>query len=1049
MFHPSEGGPRGSGRRCWNVGAARIPMGVSCEVARWGRWSSHGQRRPGVAGAVGLAWLLAGCPCAFALNPALAVSQYAHTSWTIREGFTKGPIRAIAQTPDGYLWLGTDFGLMRFDGVRNVTWQPPPDQHLPSDLILSLLAARDGTLWIGTSKGLATWKDGTLVQYPELAGRFVGPLLEDREGSVWVSGRNATAGTLCQIHDRSARCSGEDSGLGYGALSLYEDSHANLWLGVWNGVWRWKPGRPEFHALPGELDGIQAFAEDHDGTLLIATRQGVRRGVERHAVSYLIPGGAGHFQTQGLLRDRERGLWIATSDRGLVHLHEGSRDEFAASDGLTGDRVHALFEDREGSIWVATSNGLDRFRDVVVSTMAIGQPASSAAVDSVLAARDGSVWIGATTGLNRWHQGRMTRYHEPALGLESLFEDDRGRLWVSTLTGAGYLEHDRFVYAPGPRAPGARAMVDDARGNVWIVNQMLGLIQVSSNGGIQQIPWSRLGHEDFGSALATDPSGAGVWLGFFQGGIAHVADGEIRASYAAANGLGEGSVNALRFDRDGTLWASTEGGLSRLKDGRFATLTRRNGLPCDGVHWTIEDDAGSVWLYMPCGLARIARPELEAWTADPMRTIHAVMLFDSSDGVMSRPLAGSYSPQVAKAADGTLWFATDNGVSVVDPRRLPLNRLPPPVHVERVIADRTTYATASGENRRVPLPPLIRDLEIDYTALSLVAPEKVMFRYRLEGWDRDWQDVGRRRQAFYTNLPPRNYRFRVIASNNHGVWNEAGAVLDFSVTPAYYQTTAFRASVVAGFLMLAAALVHLRQRQVARHFDIRLEARVNERTRIARDLHDTLLQSFQGLLMKFDAVTYVIPVRPAEAQRMLESAINQARQAVTEGRDAVQGLRVSTLVTDDLGQAIGMAAEALMAAEPGRPTPHFQIQVQGTQRALLPLIHDEVYRVACEAVRNALRHADAERIEVEIRYDRRQFRLRVRDDGKGLDPKVLATSGRPERCGLTGMQERAALAGGTLTFWSERDSGTEVELAIPANAAYAKARRERERLRAG
>jgi signal transduction histidine kinase/ligand-binding sensor domain-containing protein len=1011
-------------------------------------------RRRGLVtlGAVLAGILLTASPCAFALNPALDVSQYSHKAWTVREGFFKGVIYSIAQTPDGYLWLGTEFGLLRFDGVRAVPWQPPPDQHLPSTLILQLLAARDGTLWIGTSKGLASWKGGKLTQYAELAGRLIPSLLEDREGSVWAGTFGVPSGRLCAIRNGSVRCYGEDGSFGVGVFSLYEH-RGNLWAGAATGLWRWKPDPPKLYPMTGPSHGIPALIDGDNGALWIARPGGIRQLVDGKDEVYPLPA-AGQFNPTSLLRDREGGLWIGTG-QGLVHVHQGRTDVFASVDGLSGDGITSLFEDREGNIWAATRDGLDRFRDFAVTTLSFKQGLSGGFVGSVLTASDGSVWLGTGQGLDRWNNGQITIYRKrngrlparaaqqppvreiyddglPDNSIESLFEDDRGRIWVSTLHGNALLENGRFIPVGSAPTRVVRSIAEESAGNLWINDQDHGLYHLVGGRLVEQIPWTRLGHEDFASALVLDRARGGLWLGFFQGGVAYFKDGRIRASYAAAGGLGEGKVNDFRLDPDGTLWAATEGGLSRLKDGRVATLTSKNGLPCDGVYGVMEDDAHSFWLYMSCGLARVARSELVAWAADPNHTIQAAV-FDSSDGIRSRATGPSgFSPQVAKSPDGKLWFATDAGVSVVDPHHLPFNKLPPPVHIEQVIADRKTYA-ADGT---LPLPALVRDVEIDYTALSYVAPEKVRFRYKLEGHDSDWQDAGNRRQAFYTNLPPRNYRFRVAACNNSSVWNEAGAFLDFSVAPAYYQTTWFRLSCAAAFLALLAGLYQLRLRQVAQRFNVRMEERVNERTRIARDLHDTLLQSFQGVLMKFSAVSYLIPERP-DAQKTLEGVIAQARQAITEGRDAVQGLRSSTVITNDLARAITTLGNELAAEQTTDNPPDFRVHVEGASRDLAPLVRDEVYRIASEALRNAFRHAQAGRIEVEIRYDPRQLRLRVRDDGKGIDPKVLE-GGRTGHHGLPGMHERAKLVGGKLAVWSELDSGTEAELVIPAALAYAK-----------
>jgi signal transduction histidine kinase len=546
----------------------------------------------------------------------------------------------------------------------------------------------------------------------------------------------------------------------------------------------------------------------------------------------------------------------------------------------------------------------------------------------------------------------------------------------------------------------------------------------------------------------------GLWLGFFNGGIEYFRDGEVRASFGATDGLGEGRVSRFGFDQDGTVWAATEGGLSRLKNARAATLSSKNGLPCDAVHWAIRDNDHAFWLYMPCGLVRIARSELDAWAAaadrdkDTKPMVQATV-FDSSVGVTSRAgisrfdfghfRPGGYTPHVAKSSDGKLWFSSGDGVSVVDPHHLPFNPLRPPVHIEKITADRKVswqnlWGTAASNLR---LPALSRDLQIDYTALSLVAPEMVRFKYQLEGEDKDWQYADNRRQAFYTNLAPRHFRFHVIACNNSGVWNEAGAYIDFSIAPAYYQTRWFQASCVAGFLALLWGLHRYRLRQIARELNVRLEGRLAERARIARELHDTLLQSFQALLLKFHTVTYLLD-RPAEARKRLEGTIEEATQAMKEGRDAVQGMRSSTVVINDLARAITMVGEQLAADQTGRKFAEFRLAVEGATRDLVPLVRDEVNRIACEAVRNAFNHARASRIEVELHYDKRRFRLRVRDDGKGMDPQMLAEGKRAGHFGLPGMHERAELTGGKLAVWSEPDSGTEIELTIPAAIAYAK-----------
>ncbi len=1008
-----------------------------------------------VAGVMLAGMLMAGT-CAFALNPALDVSQYAHTAWKIRDGFAKGSVLSIAQTPDGYLWLGTAFGLYRFDGARIAPWQPPPDQHLPSNTITSLVAARDGTLWVGTRNGLSSWKNGKLTQYPELAGLAIRALVEDHERSIWA-GTNGPPGPpdgkLCEIRNGSVRCHPEMGGVGHGVFGLHKDGKGNLWVGLETGVWRWRPGPPEFYAVPGLPSGrMQSMVDGDDGALLIATTSAVMRLADGKAeVVYPFPAARRGFRFLRMLRDRAGGLWVGPAGRGIVHIYEGRTVVFSQLDGLSGDDIYDLFEDREGNIWVATVNGLDRFHELPVVTYSRSQGLSDIPWGGVLAARDGSIWVGTLDGLNRLNQGQVTVYRQhragagvreivgsglPDEGVGSLFQDSRGRIWVSTLTGIGYLENDRFVPTSAPGGL-VGSLTEDSSGNLWIANRDLGLLRLLRHNEFQQIPWAAFGRKDPAVVLAPDLLHGGLWLGFSQGGVAWFRGGHVESSYSAAEGLGEGRVNQLRFDGEGALWIATEGGLGRLKNGRIATLTSKSGLPCDAVQWTMEDDAQSVWLMMPCGLVRVARSELEARASaadKTARTIHATV-FDISDGVRSLAVVGDYTPRVGKSADGKLWFIAPDGISVVDPHHLPFNKLPPPVHIEQITADRKTYDATSEANGHVPLPARVRDLEIDYTGLSLVAPEKVRFRVKLEGYDRDWQDVVNRRQAFYTNLSPRNYRFRVTACNNSGVWNEAGTFLDFSIAPAYYQTLWFRALCVAAFLGLLWGAHQLRLRQLAQQFNMTLEARVSERTRIARELHDTLLQSFHGLLFRFQAVSDLLAEGPAKQQ--LDSAIDQTAEAITEGRDAVQDLRSSAVVTNDLAVALGGLGQELAAHQTGDHPALFRIDVEGTPRDLHPILRDETYRIAGEALRNAFKHAQARQIEVEIRYEERQFYLSVRDDGKGIDAKVLGPHSPAGHFGLRVMHERAEIVGGRLEVWSEVGTGTEVRLSIPASAVYA------------
>jgi signal transduction histidine kinase len=599
------------------------------------------------------------------------------------------------------------------------------------------------------------------------------------------------------------------------------------------------------------------------------------------------------------------------------------------------------------------------------------------------------------------------------------------------LQGIGRFEGDKFAPLRSVTSRRTEHIAEAPAGSFWIVDVQEGLIHLLGDEVVERFPWPVLGHSDNATFLTGDPKRGGVWLGFNQGGLLFFKDGRVRESYTSSQGLGAGMVMGVFPRPDGSVWAATDGGFSRIKDGDVATLNTRNGLPCDSVRAAIEDAGHSVWLEMPCGLARITPNEFEAWAAHPDRKVNSTV-FDRSDGVIQQT-RGGYSPKAARLNNGQLWFATGGGVMMVDPAHLPFNKLPPPVHIERIVADDKPYDLKPG----MRLPANVHTFRIEYTALSLVAPEKIHFKYKLEGQNQNWHEVINERQATYTNLGPRNYRFRVIASNNSGIWNETGDTLEFSIAPAWNQTTWFYASCVAAFLAMLWGLYRLRLYQIAREFNAQLDGRVDERLRVARELHDTMLQSFQAALIQMQAARNIFARRPEKTEESLDKAINTAAGAIAEGRSAIQDLRLHPAGGGDLAELLTTAGQELArTGEAPENPPVFGMVVEGERRDLTPLIQDEVYRIARELLRNAFRHSQAERIEVEIRYESRQLRLHVRDDGKGIDPEILKAGGRAGHYGFPGMRERASRFGGKLEFWSEAGAGTEAVLTVPGAVAY-------------
>jgi len=993
--------------------------------------------------ALGTLYVLLWCPDAPALNPSLDISQYAHTAWTYRDGFMHGAVNAIAQTPDGYLWLGTQSGVVRFDGVRAVLLPLAAGQQLPSTSVGALLAARDGTLWVGTLDGLVSWKNGQLTEHPSLARRTVLALLQDRAGTVWVGGLAGPTGTLCAIRGESTTCYGDDGSFGTVVASLYEDSDSSLWVGAATGLWRWRPGpSTRYLAVPISRGGKMTKG-DHGSGLVVAVGS-VRQIIGRTVSDYPLHGVPLPLTAGSVLRDGNGGLWIGTTAHGIVYSYEGKTSAFTHNDGLSSDQVYALFEGREGSIWVATAEGLDQFRELPVTSLPVKQGLSSATANSVLAARDGSLWVGTSDGLYRWEAGRTTIYRRrsnPGLAdddIQSLFEDERGRIWVSSFHGLAAFEKGKFTPVPSVPAGAKNAIAGDNHGGLWLslfgTAKDYSLAHLAGGKIVEQVPWPKLGGGP-GTGLLSDPDG-GIWTGLLSGGMAYFRAGQIRNLPLSDDGASARRVLNVVRDRDGSIWAATNNGVSRINHGRVATLTTANGLPCNTVHWIIEDDLSSYWLYTQCGLLRVARTDLDAWTTDPKRMIH-VTTFDADDGVRLVPILKGFRPAVTKTSDGKIWFVNGDTVSFFDPSQIDINTLPPPVHIEQIVADGKTYDLSDG----MRLPPLVRNLAFDFVALSLVAPGKNRYRFKLDGWDGDWREAVNEFRAEYSNLPPKHYKFHVIACNNSGVWNEEGATLDFVIPPAWYQTNWFRAACMAAFLAMIWGIYELRVRQLAAQFNMRLEERVAERTRVARDLHDTLLQSFQALLPSLQAGINMLAARPADARKVLEDTADHASQAIAEGRDAVQGLRMSTVEKNDLAVAIRTIGEELASAASSEPSPNFNVVVEGASRNLHPILRDEVYRLATEALRNAFRHAAAQNIEVEIRYDDKYFRLRIRDDGKGIPSNVLSGDGREGHYGLPGMRERAKLVGGKLAIWTELDGGTEIELNIPGARAYVESSR--------
>lgn len=990
--------------------------------------------RPAPGAVLLLAGLSALLPfSARALDPALDVAQYAHTAWKARDGAFRGNLVSIAQTTDGYLWLGTGFGLLRYDGARFVPWEPPPGSKLPGPQIGKVHGARDGSLWIG-GRGLARLRQGELRAFPELDGVEIQAIVEDRDGVIWAGGIRRPTTRLCAIRADAVRCAGDGGEFGEWVRSLYVDRRNQLWVGSAQGVVRWSPGPPRRFPDAETRAIANDFAEDEGGNLLVAAGLALRRVVGDHIEGLDLSREMGSVRALSLLRDRDGALWIGTDDNGLVHVRNGRVDRYAPPDGLSSATPLDLFEDREGNVWAATLHGLDRFREFAVPSLTTRQGLASDHISSVLAARDGSLWVAGPNGLSRRHEGKWTRYGEaeglPSDVAASLFEDRQGRIWASTgRPGLARFKDGRFRAAPPGPTMFAFQIVEDAAGNLWTSTRDAGLTRYDGEGNpLESFPLSALGGSS-ALSLAPDPRRGGLWLGFSRGGIARFEGGEIRERYGVEEGLGEGQVRDLQLDAQGVLWASTQEGLSRLGGGRVATLGREGGLPCAAVHW-MRSAGDDVWLYTECGLVRLGRADLAAWSEDPRRRVTVLDHLDHTDGVENVYYNGYYTPYVARAGDGRLYFSSLSGLGVLDPRRLARRPPAPAVLVELLVADGIAHAAPFGA-APLRLPPRLRDLRIDYTATRLGLPQKVRFRHRLEGLEghgEAWQEAENRRQAFYQDLPPGDYSFHVVAANGAGGWSAEGAALAFTVLPAFHQTKTFLALLAALAALAVWGLYRWRVRQVTGRLAAQYEERIGERTRIARELHDTLLQGFLSASMQLSVAAGSLP-REAPQRDQLDRIVVLVRRMIDEGRSAVAGLRATGTGSADLEERLARVPEEIGANEGVA----FGIRERGRARPLAEIAGDEAYRIGREALVNACRHADPKNVEVEIAYGEEELRVRVKDDGSGFDPEA---AGRGGHWGLAGMRERAERIGARLEVRSARGEGTEVELAIPAALAY-------------
>ena len=1026
-------------------------------------------------------WLLSGVLAGWGLQPTTPLADYARQSWVMENGLPQDTVQALAQTRDGFVWLGTEAGLVRFDGSSFAVFDRNSTPALPSGDVRCLLETGDGALWVGTSDGLARWKDGVVTAFGARNGLPGGPvraLVETSQDVLWAW----TDMGVARLSGGQFVAATNAEGLPAGAMTSWAaDGAGGLWVATNHGLAVYRDGAWTAAAPQGRsgaqtgVDGPYEVARGDAGGVLLASSGGVfawangrwseaaqAGAVPQGGVSFLValPGGE---------------LAMANANRLAVVRAGRVAEQFSAGHEIPGTRIQALFADREGSLWVGTNGGLARLVGSELQRLPVTDSLANASILTMMEDLEGDVWAGTETGglhILRDQRFRTISMHE---GLSSdatttVVDDGKGALWVGTSGGGLNVVH---LTVPKDGAASVYAVRDvllsdvilslaaAPNGDLW-VGTPDGLNRI--RGGAVDAYTSADGlPDDFIRSLLVDADGS-LWIGTRRG-LAHwmfPAGGADRAhgagqivTYTQASGLGSDLVGAMAHDRAGDLWVATFAGLSRLHGGVMTNYTTANGLSSnvvtsllarptgelfigtqdhgwnvwDGtrftapkgrgldeksIHAILDDASDHLWFATDDGIARCDC----TMTADCSHWIE----FGPADGLRSRETATNSHPSAWRAQDGRLWFATPKGLVEVNPAHFPINTVAPPVAIERFVVDDVDQAL-HGADTFVRIPAGHGHFQIDYAGLSFIAPQKVRYRYMLEGFDRNWTEAGARRIAYYTNIPPGRYVFRVQAANNDGLWNTRGTELRFELLPHFYQTVWFYLLLAVGLAGLLVVLLRLRLKRAEREFS----AVLGERSRIAREIHDTLAQGYVGISVQLEVLAELLRHHKVEAAaKQLDTARSHVRDGLADARQSIWALR-----SQDSGEKTLPVELRRVTEQAGTHGMEASFSIYGAYRPLPPGTEREILRIAQEAIHNVKRHAGARHLFVQLEYMQSEIALEVRDDGRGFAAGQTPES-PPGHYGLTGMRERAATIKGTLDVTSEAGSGTTVRLRAPA-----------------
>ena len=905
----------------------------------------------------------------------------------MENGLPQNTVQALAQTRDGFLWLGTEVGLVRFDGNNFVLFDQKSKPGLPGNDVQCLLAASDGALWIGTSDGVVRMKDGAVTVFTTsngLPSNAVRALQEIPNGDILVStekGRVAIVGA--RVKAPGADREDEPGALFQSRLS--DESRVTVFA---TEARIFQKDRAQRTLVVGkDLPGtrIQTAYADRSGTLWIGTNGGLVRFVGGRVDRFPVTDPLAAASILSILEDHEGNVWVGTESGGLDILRDERFHTFGAHDGLSSDATTTVVEDNAGVLWVGTTgNGLNAIsRDGAtvnrVKTYSVRDGLTSDIVLSLAAAPDGDLWVGTPDGLNRIHKGTIRSYSTadglPDDFVRSLLVDADGSLWVGTRHGLAHaaigssgLQIDTYSQATGLGSDLVGAMARDEKGNLWVAT-LAGLSRLSG---------------DAKPAIA---------------------------NYTVRDGLSSNVITALLARSNGTLLIGTQDHGWNTWDGSHFLPVSRSGLDQTTIHAILDDEHGHLWFATANGIARC--------DCDMAGGCSHWMEFGPADGLRGREMATNSHPSAWRSRDGLLWFTSPKGLVETDPAHFPVNTVAPPVALTRFAADDIDQPVEGTAQLKVPAGH--NHFQFDYAGLSFTAPQKVRYRYMLEGFDHQWTEAGARRSAYYTNIPPGHYTFRVQACNNDGVWNTEGAALAFTLEPHFYQTIWFYillALIAAGIVTL---LLRLRLLRAEREF----RAVLAERNRIAREVHDTLAQGYVGVSVQLEVLTELLRHNKTEAAiNHLDTTRKTVREGLAEARQSIWALRSQDSDENTLPVKLRRATEQANGHELEATFSLF-----GAYRPMPPGMEREILRVGQEAIHNVKRHAGAKHLKVQLEYGPAEVALVVRDDGRGFATEDGPDS-PPGHYGLMGMRERAEAIAGTLEVTSEIGQGTTVRLHV-------------------